>query len=190
VNFNWLDVLLGLILAVSVIGGLRKGIARTGIGFAAVIAGLLCGLWFYGTAGAFVHTFVSSRALANLLGFLAIFAIILVLGGLIGALLDKLLKFVHLSWLNRLLGGAFGAVRGILICTVVVFVLMAFSAKPPPRSVAHSRIAPYVMGAARVMAYAAPRDVQEGFHRSYEKLRQAWAEMFEKKHGKLDVDEL
>lgn len=189
-NFNWLDVLLGLILVVSVIGGLRKGIARTGIGFAAVIAGVLCGLWFYGTAGAFFRRFVSSPALANLLGFLAIFLTILVLGGLIGALIEKLLKLVHLSWLNRLLGGAFGAVRGVLICTVIVFVLMAFSTKPPPQSVAHSRIAPYVMGAARVMSYAAPHDVRESFHRSYEKLRQIWAEMFEKKHDKLEVDKL
>ncbi len=187
---NWLDIVLGLILALSILRGFAKGIARTGIGFAAVILGILCGLWFYGTAGALTQTFISSRPLANLVGFLAIFVMVIVCGGLIGALLEKLLKFAHLSWLNRLLGAAFGAVRGMLICAVAVFVLMAFSAKPPPQSVVHSRLAPYVMAGARVMAYAAPHDVREEFHRSYEKVKQIWAEMFEKKPRKLPAEQL
>lgn len=189
-NLNWLDVLLGLILALSILRGFFKGLARTGIGVASVIVGLLCGLWFYGIAGGFLRGFIGSRPLANLIGFLIVFTAVIILGGLIGALLEKLLKLVHLSWLNRLLGGAFGAVRGVLVCTVVVFILMAFSSKPPPRAVAHSRIAPYVMGAARVMAYAAPHDVRESFRGSYDKLKQVWAEMFEKKPRKLSGDRL
>jgi len=187
---NWLDIILGLILLLSIIGGLRKGIARTGIGFVAVILGLLCGLWFYGVAGGLVGTFVSSRQLANLVGFLAIFALVLVLGWLVTALIERFLKLAHLSWLNRLLGGAFGAIRGLLTCAVLVLVLMVFSTKPPPSAVTHSRIAPYVMGAARVMAYAAPHEVRNGFRHSYDKLRQTWAELFEKKPRRLQGDPL
>ncbi len=187
---NWLDIVFGIILLLCVIGGLRKGIARTGIGFGALIVGLLCGFWFYGTAAAFVHNFVSSRPLANLIGFLLIFALVIALGGLLGALLQKLLKFAHLSWLDRLLGGAFGAVRGILTCAVLVLVLMVFCSKPPPHAVAHSRIAPYIMGAAHVIAYAAPHEVREGFHRSYEKLREAWEDVFERKPQRLEAEHL
>jgi membrane protein required for colicin V production len=186
---NWLDVVLGLILAFSILGGFAKGIARTGIGFAAVVFGLLCGLWFYGTAGGYMRGFISSRPLANLLGFFAIFIIVILLGGLIGAVVERLLKFAHLSWLNRLLGGAFGAIRGMLICAVIVFVMMAFTLKPP-HAVAHSHIAPYVMSAARVMAYAAPHDVRDSFHRSYEKLRQIRSEMLDHKPSNLPAENL
>ena len=70
---NWLDILLGFILALSILGGFAKGIARTGIGFAAVIVGILCGLWFYGSVGAMMIGFIGSRPVANLVGFLAIF---------------------------------------------------------------------------------------------------------------------
>ncbi len=177
---NWLDIVMGLILLLAVIGGLRKGLARTGIGFAAVIVGLLCALWFYGYAAGFLGTFISSRPLANLVGFLAIFALVLALGGAVSWLAEKFLKFARLSWLNRLLGGAFGAIRGVVTCAVLVLVLTAFCSKPPPHSVASSRLAPYVMGAARVMAYAAPYEVREGFRHSYEKVKQAWAGLFEK----------
>jgi membrane protein required for colicin V production len=187
---NWLDIILGLILLLSVIGGLRKGIARTGIGFAAVIVGLFCGFWFYGLAGGFLGSFVSSRPLANLLGFLAVFALVLLLGGLVTALIERMLKFVHLSWLNRLAGAAFGAVRGVLTCAVLVLVLMVFSSKPPPHAVAHSRIAPYVMGAARVMAYAAPREVRDAFENSYAKIRRTWTGLFEKKPRRLETEPL
>ncbi|MGE5647261.1 MAG: CvpA family protein [Acidobacteriota bacterium] len=190
-NFNWLDVVLALILAASIVRGLVKGLARTGIGLASVVVGVLCGLWFYGVVGGQMRDYISSRPLANLAGFLVIFTFVVVLGWLLGMLLERLLKLVHLSWLNRLLGGAFGAVRGVLLCTVIVFVLMAFAIKPPPRAVAESRLAPYVMGAARVMAYAAPHDVRASFHGSYDKLKGAWKEMFEKKAPrKLEADKL
>ncbi|HVX67432.1 MAG TPA: CvpA family protein [Bryobacteraceae bacterium] len=187
---NWLDIILGLILLLSVIGGLRKGIARTGIGFAAVILGLFCGLWFYGLAGGFLGAFISSRPLANLVGFLAIFVLVLLLGGVVTALIERLLKLARLSWLNRLVGGAFGAVRGILTCAVVVLVLMVFSTKGPPHAVTHSRIAPYVMGAARIMAHAAPYEVRDAFDRSYAKIRKTWTGLFEKTPRRMEPEPL
>ena len=60
---------------------------------------------------------------------------------------------------------------------------MAFSPKPPPRSVVQSRLAPYVIDAAHVCAYLAPREVREGVRQSYEsqeawrKVKQAWEEV-------------
>jgi membrane protein required for colicin V production len=190
VNYNWLDVLLGLILVLSILRGLFKGLARTGIGLASAVLGVLCGLWFYGIAGGYLREYVSSRPVANLIGFLVIFTLVIALGWLAGMVLDRLLKLANLSWLNRLLGGVFGAVRGVLICTVVVFVLMAFAIKPPPSAVAQSRLAPYVMGAARVIAYAAPHDLRVSFHGSYDKLKQTWTEMFGKKPRKPEADTL
>jgi hypothetical protein len=57
---------------------------------------------------------------------------------------------------------------------------MAFSEKPPPSAVAHSRLAPYVVDTARVMAAVAPYDVKEGFRQSYEKVKEVWAETLKK----------
>ncbi|MGD0200030.1 MAG: CvpA family protein [Bryobacteraceae bacterium] len=167
---SWLDVVLGLILLLSVIEGLKKGFAQTFIGFVAVILGIFCGLWFYGIPGGFFARFIGPKHLANLLGFVFVFIVVVVVGAAVAALLEKLMKLARLTWLNRLLGGAFGIVRGVLVGAALVLVLMAFSSKLPPESVAGSRLAPYVMGAARLMADAAPREVRDGFQRSYEKL--------------------
>ncbi len=186
---NWLDILFVIILVASVIEGLQKGFARTAFGLAAVLVGFFCGLWFYGTVGAFFAGHMD-RALANVLGFLVIFIGVIVFGALLGALIAKLLKMVHLSWLDRLAGGAFGVLRAALVCAVIVTLLMAFASKQPPGSVAGSRLAPYVMGTARMMVYAAPHEFREGFHRSYAKLRELWEGVTHKKGEQPETDEL
>jgi membrane protein required for colicin V production len=186
---NWLDIVLLIILALSFLAGLAKGLARAVIGLVAVIAGLLTGFWFYRQAGSYIP-FVESRQLANILGFFVIFIGVLAAGGLIARLLEKIFKAVHLSWLNRLLGGGFGLVRGIAISAVLVVVIMAFSLRSPPPPVANSRVAPYVIHAARAIAAAAPYEVREGFRKSYEKLRGAWAGAMKKNARRLPADKL
>ncbi len=186
---NWLDIVFAIVLISSVLEGLKKGFARTALGLAAVIVGLVCGLWFYASVGALFESRVGPTW-ANVLGFLVIFVGVIVLGGLLGALIAKLLKMVHLSWLDRLAGGAFGVLRGALVCAVIVAVMMAFSPKPPPGSVERSRLAPYVMGTARILVYAAPHEFSEGFHRSYEKLRALWDDVTHKKGDKPETDEM
>ena len=177
---NWLDVVLTAIVVLSAAAGLIKGLARTLVGLAACVIGLLCGLWFYGPAGAFLIPYVSSRGIANFIGFFLVFFGTMILGGLLGRVLALLFKWAGLGWLDRLLGAAFGLARGALIAAVIVMALLAFSPAPPPRLVVHSRVAPYVMDAARLMAAAAPREVRDGVRRGYEKVKQVWSDTLKK----------
>ncbi len=177
---NWLDFVLLLILGLSAVGGLAKGFARLVIGFLAAVAGFLCGLWFYGSAGRFLLPYVSHRGVANFIGFFLIFLGVVLLGALVGKLLGLLLKWAGLSWLDRLMGGVFGLLRGLVFAVALVLALLAFTPNPPPRSVVNSRIAPYVIDAAHICANLAPREVRDGARQSYEKVKEAWAEMIRK----------
>jgi membrane protein required for colicin V production len=180
---NWLDFVLLLIFCLSVASGFAKGFAKQLVGLAAAILGLLCGLWFYGAAGSYLLPYVSHKGVANFLGFLLIFLAIVLAGGVVGKLLSMLLKWIGLSWFDRLLGGVFGLVRGMVFAIAVVLALMAFSPKPPPASVVGSHIAPYVIGAANVCSYMAPNEVREGVRQSYEKIREAWREMLNRRRA-------
>ncbi len=173
---NWLDILLAVIILGCIIEGLRKGLARTGLGFVATIFGLFCGLWFYGVAGAYFSGLVHSKEIANLIGFLVIFAAIVTVGFLLSLLIERLIKMAHLSWLNRVLGGAFGFLRGVLVSAVIVLAMMAFSEKPPPQSVANSKVAPYVIDTARMLVSAAPVEMKNAFVNSYDRIKQIWAD--------------
>ncbi len=176
---NWLDVVLGILILISVIAGIKKGLARTAVGLGAAILGLLCGLWFHGMLGAYL-TF-TSRNVANLIAFFVIFLTFVLAGSLIGFLIDRLLKLVRLSWLNRVAGGAFGLLRGVLVAAIVVMAVMAFTARPGPRSVTQSRLAPYVIDTARAITAAAPFEVKTAFRNSYDRVKRIWADAV--KHG-------
>lgn len=171
---NWLDALFVLIVVYSLARGIARGIARELLGLGALVLGLLCGFWFYPVAGAYLGSWIHSHAVANLAGFLLIFFACLLLGGLAGTLIAKLLRLVKLSWLDRLLGAAFGVVRGVLLCAVLVLVALGFAAKGPPRAVVNSLLAPYVVDAARWMVAAAPHDLKNAFEETYEKTRRIW----------------
>lgn len=187
---NWLDYVLAVLVASSVLAGLIKGFARSVVGLAAVVIGLMCGLWFYGVAGAFFYEYLSSRRLAHLMGFLIIFFGVVLAGMLVGAVLARLLKWAKLGWLDRLMGAAFGLVRGVLVAAAIVLALAAFAPKPPPRSVAGSRLAPYMLETGRLIVSAAPYEVREGFRESYERLKQFWGEMLKKRARDLPGEKL
>ena len=105
---NWIDILLLLVIAFSVLSGLVAGFARVGVGVIATILGIFFGFWCYGIVAAYVLDYVSSRAVANLIGFFVIFVVISLLGAIVGRVLAKFFKWVGLSLFDRLLGGAFG----------------------------------------------------------------------------------
>jgi membrane protein required for colicin V production len=173
---SWVDVVLGVVLGGSVLSGLMAGFARAGVSFIATLTGIFAGFWCYGIAGDYVADYVVSRQLANLIGFFLIFIGVVLLGALAGRLLAMLFKWVGLSWFDRLLGGAFGLVRGMVIAVAIVTVLMACSPKPPPPALVNSRIMPYVLGAANILAVATPHEIKDAFYDAKDKVTKLWLE--------------
>ncbi len=159
------------------LSGFSAGAARVGVGFIATFVGIFAGFWCYGLAAAHIVDYVNSRALANLIGFLLIFAAVIVLGGLLGRLLAKLFRWIGLSWFDRLLGAAFGFVRGILVAVALVTVLLAFAPMPPPPSILESKLLPYVMDASSVLAAATPHEIKDAFRETKDKVKKVWDDL-------------
>jgi membrane protein required for colicin V production len=187
---NWLDLVLLLILGVSVLTSLRKGLSREVIGLVSVVAALLLAVWLYGTAGGFVAPYVSSPGIAHFIGFALVFAAVLLLGGLVSFVVGRFLRVTGLSIFDHLLGAVFGLVRGVLIGVALVMGIMAFApSSGPPSSVVHSRVSPYVVDAARVVAAMAPNEVREGFRKTYTEVKSAWGKTLEDGIRKLPSPE-
>lgn len=55
------------------------------------------------------------------LAYATVFVVALIVWGVLAWLLSKLLKAVGLGWLDRALGGLFGAFRGVLVVLVLVW---------------------------------------------------------------------
>lgn len=175
---NWLDGLLFLVLLLSTISAFQKGFMREVIGIAAALVGLICGVWFYRMAGAFLLPYVSSPQVANFIGFFIVFVTCLILGGVVSAIIRRFMKTVGLSWFDRLLGAGFGLIRGTLLGLAVIVALVAFApavaANSAPRAVAESRVAPYILSGAGFLVAIAPRELKDGFQVHYAELKTFW----------------
>jgi membrane protein required for colicin V production len=171
---NWVDFVFLLFLVIFAFQGLSQGFSRIAVGLVATIAGLLIASWCYDLPASWLLPYVSSRAVANVLGFVLVFILIQILGGLVGLMLSRLFKWTGLGWLDRLLGFAFGALKAVVVGIVLVLILTAFPIKPVPDSVAQSQVAPYLIDAAHALTYLAPRDLRQSFRETYDRIRDLW----------------
>jgi membrane protein required for colicin V production len=178
---NWLDFVLALILLASGVAGLRRGFSRQIIGLISGVLALLLGIWFYGTVGFYLLPYASSRTLANAGGFAVVFCGVLLLGALASIVAGRFLRVTGLSVVDHLLGAGLGLLRGLVFAIAIILGVMAFSrGDKPPEAVVNSRLAPYVVDAARTVVSMAPHDLKEGFRRTYTQVKTAWSEALNK----------
>lgn len=176
---NWLDVVLVLILLLSIVTSFRQGLTREIIKLVSVVLAILLGIWLYGFAGAHLLPYLSSPALANFAGFAIVFCIVLWAGSLVSFVVGKFLKVTGLSIFDHVLGAGFGFARGVLISVALVLGIMAFAQSDrAPEAIVQSRVAPYAMEAADVLAAAAPHELREGVRTTYARVKTAWEKGF------------
>jgi membrane protein required for colicin V production len=188
---NWLDFVLALILLASGVAGLRRGLSRQVIGLIAGVLALLLGIWFYGNVGFYLMPYVSSRTMANAGGFAVVFCGVLLSGALVSYVVGRFLNVTGLSIVDHLLGAGFGLLRGLVFAIAIIMGVMAFSrGEKPPEAIVNSRMAPYVVDAARVVAGMAPHELKEGFRRTYAQVKAAWSDALDKGIRKLPNGEM
>jgi membrane protein required for colicin V production len=178
---NWLDVVLVLILLLSIVTSFRQGLTREIIKLVSVVLAILLGIWLYGFVGAHLLPYLSSPAIAHFAGFAIVFCGVLWTGSLVSFIVGKFLKVTGLSLFDHVLGAGFGFVRGVLISVALVMGIMAFAqGERPPQTIVESRVAPYAVEAADVLASLAPHELREGVRQTYARVKRAWEEGFPK----------
>jgi membrane protein required for colicin V production len=164
---NWIDVILISILALTSILGVIKGLAKQVFGLLAVIVGLILALGFYSQVSWIYLRFVSNEVVANFLGFLSIFLVVLCLGWISSFCLSKFIKG-PLKLLNNILGGGLGLLKGILICGVVVFALLVFPISK--KALKESELSPVCLQMTRAMISLIPQELKEKFKEAYQEI--------------------
>ena len=168
-----LDYFVLLVVVASVASGATKGIIRVIVSVAFTVAGLVVAAYSYPYVASLLRIFVPAR-LADLLGFISVFLLVLVAGSLLARFLRRGLKRARLGWIDHTLGAAFGFVRGWLICSVIYLALTAFPLKP--EAVERATFGPALLEGTRVIAYLTSRELRERFFSGYEAVKQLWGQ--------------
>ena len=154
----------------SIAAGALRGLVRAVLTGAALVVGLLLAARGYEMAGALLRGvgLVESEGAAQAGGFLLIVGLLLAAGFAAGVLVRGGLRRARLGWFDRLLGGAFGLLRGLAVCSAVYLALTAFPV--PVSSVAEARTATVLAEGARLLAACTSADVRAKFYEGYRRL--------------------
>jgi membrane protein required for colicin V production len=166
---NGLDWLVVGVLALSIGLAVAQGFLMEVFSLGGAIFGYVVAAWEYPRVAAWFLPYVNGQWVANVAGFLTVFFSVVLLAGFAGRLLRWMFAEAGLRWFDRLLGGAFGLLRGGVIATVVVMALASFS--PSSTALSGSRLAPYLLVVGQGASWVAPASLRQSFRNGVWALR-------------------
>ncbi len=153
---NLFDYGLIAIVGLSMVLSLWRGFVREVISLIGLVAAFLIASRASGMAGDFLGQWIASSMLADILGFVGVFTGMMLLVGLVGSLIRKLIDKADLTATDRTLGVLFGFARGALL--IGLFFLMYTSYSKEEKSwMKESILAPYALELADVIGQAIPK---------------------------------
>ena len=158
-SLNILDLILLLVALLSVVLGIVKGVIRELFSLAFFIMAVILSFLFYGDLGNILLRRIDSEEVAHFVAFAAIFTLVLVAGALVTFFVKKLFSIGPLKSVDRILGGFFGLLRGVLLAGILVFGLIAFQIHD--KLTRESVLSPYVIKSVHVFINLLPGDIRE-----------------------------
>src|SRR3989344_2613209 len=150
------DIIILIIIALFVIKGIKLGLIEAVGGIIGLFVGAyMAGLYYDEVADMLINLLFGSQILANVLGFLLVFIIVNRVIALLFWIIDKVFHVIaiipFLKTFNRLLGGLFGLIEGLIFVGIVVFFLSLIPFTGGlQEAVAKSRFAPVMETVGRI----------------------------------------
>ncbi|MBU0712361.1 CvpA family protein [bacterium] len=119
-----------VIIVIGVLGflGLRQGLIEEALKLIGIILASTFAVRFYGLGVALIQDmFNISEGVQTIIGFIIVFLIVYLSIQLLSSILKRIVSTLKLAWLDRLSGLAFGALKGILIMSIIAWCFSIFS---------------------------------------------------------------
>ena len=120
-----IDIILLICFVPAVVNGIRKGFISQVISIVSIIAGVWVSYEFSTIVAEWIGQYIqASENVLHLVAFALIMVGVFLLLALLARLIESLVNFVMLGWLNKLLGVVFALIKSGLIIGLVI---MAFN---------------------------------------------------------------
>ncbi|ATX82427.1 membrane protein required for colicin V production [Mariprofundus ferrinatatus] len=141
---NFVDYILIAIVGLSMVLSLWRGFVREVISLIGLVLAFLAASRLSGQTGDFLGQWIGNATVADIAGFALVFIIVMILVGLIGAIIRRLVDLAALTATDRTLGIFFGAARGMLLIALAFLVYTSYS-KPDAPWLKQSMLSPYAI---------------------------------------------
>lgn len=116
------DVIVVLVLVFFTLRGFWNGFVGEVAGLVSLVGGFWAAHNFHPLLSEYL-TFISEPAWRQLAAYVLIFVATLILVAVLARILQKVLSFSFVAWVDRLAGGILGLAKGLLLCSIVLLVL-------------------------------------------------------------------
>ncbi|MDX8395159.1 MAG: CvpA family protein [Mariprofundaceae bacterium] len=152
---NYFDYILIAIVGLSMVLSLWRGFVREIISLIGLVAAFFIASRASGMAGDFLGKWITSGTIADIAGFVLIFVLIMLIVGLIGVMIRKLVDMADLTATDRTLGIFFGLARGMLLISLAFLIFTSYSKGNEPW-MKKSLLTPYAMQMSELLGKAIP----------------------------------
>jgi membrane protein required for colicin V production len=178
---TWVDWAIVILMALSVIGGLRQGFFRSVCSLGGLFLGLALAAWNYTRVAAILMPLVHIESVADTIGFLVIAFVVMALAAILGAVLANALRKIGLGCLDRIAGGIFGLLQGALLVTLCILVAVAFF--PRAQWLTQSRLPRRFFGVCHLSTHLSPDDLARRVRDGLKTLEEETPDWMHPDHG-------
>lgn len=147
---NMIDFVLIIVFAVSVFTGYHSGIVRSLVSIVGLIAGIEFASRNYLRFARELAPMVHSLMLAQAIWFALQIIIVMIAFGMVGNIIQNEIQWMELTTIDKVAGIVFGAVRGVAMATVCIFVMAAFY--PTSDELSTALLPKYFLGTTEVLS--------------------------------------
>ena len=158
---NWVSIVIIAVVALLTWRAFRRGFLRELVGLAALILAVPVAGVFYDDMTPKVEPIVDNTLAAGLISFVAILVGVIVAGQLVGYLLRRSVDILNLGGADRIAGGAFGFLQGLLLCQVLLVALVIFPEPDLRTHIDESVVATRLLDGAPFVLSVLPVDFRE-----------------------------
>ncbi len=122
---NWLDIVLIVVLALTTLLGLWRGIISMLLPLVGIIIGVILAGQHYGTVGGWLP--IDNAQHAGWAGYAIIVGGVLIVAVILAIILRRFIRLALLGWVDRLGGAVFGLALGGLLCAATLAACVKFN---------------------------------------------------------------
>ncbi len=134
---------------------LSRGFVREVISLIGLVLAFLVASRISGPAGDYLGAWIPNSTMADIAGFATIFIIVMIVAGLTGAAIRKLVDLAALTATDRTLGIFFGAARCMLLIALCFLIYTSYT-KPNAPWLKQSVLTPYAIQLSNMLGQAIP----------------------------------
>jgi membrane protein required for colicin V production len=121
---NLLDLILLVPVVWLCIRGFSKGFIIELASLIGLVLGILAAWYFSGYVRDLLKDYFSlTDQVLKIISYIVIFLAVMLIVYLIGKIIEKFVDIIAMGWLNKLLGAVFGLVKGIVLVSIILFII-------------------------------------------------------------------